>query len=201
MSSFNLMLKNYFNDDLLQKLSRVKVLIIGCGGLGSHIAWMLIRCGFQNLKIVDFDRVELKNLNRQGYFFTQVGLPKVLALKDILTQINPGANIAIAVEKIDGKNVEKIIMSYDVIVEAVDDETTKALIFEAAMKLNKKVVAASGVAGFGDCERIKIKRGRNFVIVGDFATSVKDKKPYAPKVTAVAAIQADEVLRMVVEDE
>jgi len=201
MNSFNLMLKNYFDDDVLQKLNRVKILIIGCGGLGSHIAWMLIRCGVQNLKIVDFDRVELKNLNRQGYFFTQVGQPKVLALKDILNQINPGANIAIAVEKIDSKNVEKIIMSYDVIVEAVDDEATKALIFEAAMKLNKKVVAASGVAGFGDCERIKIKRGRNFVIVGDFSTSVKDKKPYAPKVTAVAAIQADEVLRMVVEDE
>jgi len=63
----------------------------------------------------------------------------------------------------------------------------------------KKVVLASGIAGFGDCENIKIKRGKNFSIVGDFVTSIKDKKPLAPKVVAVAAMQADEVLRMVSE--
>ncbi|AIS52020.1 thiamine biosynthesis protein ThiF [Thermoanaerobacter kivui] len=199
MSLFELMLRNYFDEKMLEKLGKVMVLIIGCGGLGSNIAAMLVRCGIKNLTIVDFDKVDISNLNRQNYFFYQAGQNKVSALSQILTKINPYISIKTLNTKVDESNIDKIIAEYDVIVEAVDDECTKALIFGKALEHSKKVVLASGIAGFGDCENIKVKRGKGFAIVGDFSTSEKDKKPYAPKVLAVAAIQADEVLRMVSE--
>jgi sulfur carrier protein ThiS adenylyltransferase len=199
MNPFDVMLKNYFDEKMLDKLSRVKILLIGCGGLGSNVAVMLIRSGIKNLTIVDFDEVDILNLNRQNYFLHQVGEKKVLALKDTLFKINPHANIAAKNIKIDESNLDELILQHDIVVEAVDNEFTKTLIFKKAQKHNKKVVLASGVAGFGDCENIKIKRGKNFSIVGDFVTSINEKKPLAPKVMAVAAIQADEVLRMINE--
>lgn len=199
MSLFDLMLKNYFDEKMLEKLSKVKILIIGCGGLGSNIAVMLVRSGVKNLTIVDFDKVDVSNLNRQNYFFYQTGQEKVSALKDILEKINPYIAVKALNMKIDELNIDDLILQHDIIVEAVDNELTKMLIFRKAHEHGKKVVLASGVAGFGDCENIKIKRGKNFSVVGDFVTSIKDKKPLAPKVIAVAAMQADEVLRMVSE--
>lgn len=201
MSLFDLMLKNYFDEKMLEKLSKVKILIIGCGGLGSNIAVMLVRSGVKNLTIVDFDKVDVSNLNRQNYFFYQTGQEKVSALKDILEKINPYVAVKALNMKIDELNIDDLILQHDIIVEAVDNELTKMLIFRKAHEHGKKVVLASGVAGFGDCENIKIKRGKNFSVVGDFVTSIKDKKPLAPKVIAVAAMQADEVLRMVSEVE
>ncbi len=194
-----MMLKNYFDEKMLEKLSKVKVLIIGCGGLGSNIAVMLVRSGIKNLTIVDFDRVDILNLNRQNFFFYQAGQEKVSALKDILEKINPYVTVKALNMKIDESNIDHLILQHDIIVEAVDGEQTKMLIFKKAFEHGKKVVMASGIAGFGDCENIKIKRGKNFSVVGDFVTSIKDKKPFAPKVMAVAAMQADEVLRMVSE--
>ncbi|WPX09145.1 sulfur carrier protein ThiS adenylyltransferase ThiF [Anaerocellum danielii] len=199
MSLFDLMLKNYFDEKMLEKLSKVKILVIGCGGLGSNIAVMLVRSGVKNLTIVDFDKVDISNLNRQNYFFYQTGQEKVSALKDILEKINPYVAVKALNMKIDESNIDDLILQHDIIVEAVDGEQTKMLIFKKAIDHGKKVVLASGVAGFGDCENIKIKRGKNFSVVGDFVTSIKEKKPLAPKVMAVAAMQADEVLRMVSE--
>jgi sulfur carrier protein ThiS adenylyltransferase len=199
MSLFDLMLRNYFDEKMLEKLSKVKILIIGCGGLGSNIAVLLVRCGVKNLTIVDFDKVDISNLNRQNYFFYQTGEDKTSALKDILSKINPYVSVKAVNMKVDESNIDSLILEHDIIVEAVDNELTKVLIFRKAHEHGKKVVLASGIAGFGDCENIKIKRGKNFSIVGDFVTSIKDKKPLAPKVVAVAAMQADEVLRMVSE--
>ncbi|MBT1278773.1 sulfur carrier protein ThiS adenylyltransferase ThiF [Thermoanaerobacter sp. CM-CNRG TB177] len=199
MNLFDMMLKNYFDEKMLEKLSKVKILIIGCGGLGSNIAVMLVRSGIKNLTIVDFDKVDILNLNRQNYFFYQVGEEKVSALKDILSKINPSVNVKAKNIKIDESNLDELILQHDIIVEAVDNELTKTLIFRKAHEHSKKVVLASGVAGFGDCENIKIKRGKDFAIIGDFVTSINDKKPFAPKVIAVAAMQADEVLRIVSE--
>ncbi|MCX8094187.1 MAG: sulfur carrier protein ThiS adenylyltransferase ThiF [Candidatus Goldbacteria bacterium] len=202
MYKFRTILQNYFTQDEIDKISQTKILLIGCGGLGSNIANVLVRTGFSYFILIDYDRVEIKNLNRQIFWQEQYGEKKVLALKKNLLKINSSAQIKIIHKKIDKEDLKQIILkeSPDVIIEAVDDEMTKKFIFEITLKYGKKVVCASGIAGYGDCDNIKIRRGRNFVIVGDMKKSIKDYKPLAPKVTAVAAIQADEVLRMVLDD-
>lgn len=203
MDNFYRMLLNYFTKNELNKIKNTKILIVGCGGLGSNIANILVRTGFLKFVLADYDKVEMKNLNRQVFLQEQCGKKKVLALKKNLLKINQRAKIKLIYEKIDRCNLVEIISKEkpDIVVEAVDNEETKKIIFEESIKIGKKVVCASGVAGYGDCEKIKIKRGKGFVIAGDMVKSIKDFKPLAPKVTAVAAIQADEVLRMVLKDE
>ncbi len=203
MKSFDKMLQNYFSVKEIEKIKNVKILLVGCGGLGSNIANILIRTGFSDMVLIDYDRVEMKNLNRQMFLPSQCGEKKTIALKKNILKINPQTKIKTLNIKINKRNLKKIIEKYkiDIIIEAVDNEDIKKMIFEEALKLKKKIVSASGLAGFGDCENIRIKRGKRFVIVGDMTKSIKNFKPLAPKVSAVAAIQTDEVLRMVLNDE
>lgn len=192
----------YFSKDEIKKIRRAKVLIAGCGGLGSNISNILIRTGFIDLVIIDYDRVEIKNLNRQLFFRSDAGKKKVLALKKNLLKINPEAIIKAIDKKLDEKNFEQIVKDEnpDIIVEAVDLDETKKMIFETSLRMKKFVVMASGIAGYGDCENIKIIRRDNYTIVGDLIKSVNDFSPLAPKVSAVAAMEADEVLRRVLYD-
>jgi sulfur carrier protein ThiS adenylyltransferase len=203
MNDFDKTLLGYFSQKELGKIKKTKLLIIGCGGLGSNVAAILTRTGFSDVVLTDFDVVNAENLNRQNFLFSQCGMKKVVALKKNLLEINPWAKIKTIFEKIDGKKLRDIILreKIDVIIEAVDATETKKVIFEESLKLKKRVVGASGIAGYGDCENIKIKRGKNFSVIGDMIKSTKDFKPFAPKVSTVAAMQADEVLRMVLDNE
>ena len=76
------------NGAVLQaKLQRARVAVCGLGGLGSNVAVALARSGVGHLHLLDFDRVELSNLNRQQYKVSQLGQPKPLALRDNLQEI------------------------------------------------------------------------------------------------------------------
>lgn len=198
---FSKMLSTYLDDKLLKKLEKAKVIIIGCGGLGSNIAPLLVRNGIRYLTLVDYDIVELSNLNRQNYYIEDLGKKKTDALKEKLIKINNGICVNTFNIRIDDSNIELLLSEHDIVVEAVDNERTKSLIFNKACELGKYIVSASGVAGFGNCDEIKIKRGKNFSIVGDFKTSLSDDKPLASKVCAIASIQTDEILRLVKNDE
>lgn len=103
MSGINDIFGIYLTDQDLKKIRRAWILIIGCGGLGSNIANMLIRTGFLNIVIVDFDVVELKNLNRQQFLPWDIGKKKVYILRRNLLKINKDANIIAVDEKIDSK--------------------------------------------------------------------------------------------------
>jgi len=190
-------LLNYMSKEQLEKIENTKVFIVGCGGLGSNVAKILVRTGFLNLTLIDFDVVEFKNLNRQDFYTNQIGAKKVEALKENLMRINKDIFVKTLDLKLTDKNLD-LLKDADVVIEAVDKDIYKKMIFEYCIENSIKVVCACGIAGFGDCENIKIKRGKFFSIVGDFQKSVYEFKPLAPKVMAVASLQADEVLRMVI---
>lgn len=200
-TEFDKMLLKYFSEEQLRKIKNTKIVIVGCGGLGSNAAISLARSGFCNFVLVDHDFVEISNLNRQAYFYNQIGMPKVLALKENILKINKDCNITTVQEKVDRKNVDHILSQGDIIVEAVDAKETKLLLLESAHALNKKIVMTSGVCGFGDVEKINIKKFKNVTIIGDFESDNSKIPPYAPKVSAISNMQCDEVLRMVLKDE
>ncbi|MEF3280103.1 MAG: sulfur carrier protein ThiS adenylyltransferase ThiF [Elusimicrobiota bacterium] len=215
----------YFSSRELKKISKAKIMVIGCGGLGSNILNILVRTGFKNFVIVDYDMVELKNLNRQFYFPEDVGKNKVEITKKRLLKINPEANIIAINKMLNQKLLSKIIKDYnpDIVVEAVDKEWAKKMVFETSLKLKKVVIMASGVAGYGDIENVKIIRKKEYTIIGDLISrcgccdecyqekgcNSRDKLikegechiPLAPKVIAVASMQADEVLRRVLQNQ
>jgi len=217
---FTDVIKFYFTKEQIKKIIKTKVLIIGCGGLGSNIANILVRTGYRRIFLVDYDRVEKRNLNRQQFLFSDIGKEKVFALKEKLLLINPKVSITSINQKLENKSLENLIKKHkiDIIVEAVDKVQYKTMIFETALKMKKVLITASGVSGFGDPENIKIIRKKYYTIIGDLVSRcgccnkcypdkegcnsrerlIKEAKSYmplAPKVTIVAAMQADEVLR------
>lgn len=202
LSKFEEVLKKFFTEEDILKIGKVKIGIAGAGGLGSNCAQALVRSGFKNFKIADFDVVSHSNLNRQFFFVSQIGEKKIEALADNLKKINPDLDIELFDLKISRTNIE-IFDDCDVLIEAFDKPEYKKIVVERYMNSGKLVVVASGIGGFGDTDEIKVNRIKEkFYMVGDLVSEVnEDYPPLAPKVQIVAAKQADVVLSYVLKKE
>ena len=188
-----------------QKIRKSIVGIAGLGGLGSSIAIALARVGVGTLILVDFDIVEPSNLNRQQYFLHQIGTPKTEALQEILTRINPCVKIRLYHEKLTRDNAERIFKEAEVVVEAFDRADQKAMLINVVSEKmpEKYLVAASGVAGFGDNNEIQTVRfSSRIFIVGDQKTAAQPGVGLmAPRVGIAAHHQANTVLRILLGEE
>jgi sulfur carrier protein ThiS adenylyltransferase len=188
-----------------QKIKRAVVGIAGLGGLGSNIAIALARVGVGRLILVDFDVVEPSNLNRQQYFIHQIGMPKVEALHDNLSKINPYVEVLPYNEKLDKSNVERIFKEATVVVEAFDRAEEKVMLINVISEKmpEKYIVAASGVAGYGDNNEIKTVRfSSKIFIAGDQKTAAQPGVGLmAPRVGIAAHHQANTVLRILLGEE
>lgn len=199
-------------EDLLQrnvkgiseKLKKVKVCILGLGGLGSNVALLLARAGIGYLKLVDFDIVEASNLNRQQYRISHINMKKVEALKSIIKEINPFVEVDILDIKVSKENIHSIVGDIEIVVEAFDRAETKAMLMEELLtNTNKIVVSASGMAGLGSANEIVTKKIKdNFYLVGD---NYSDYEEYSgimsTRVMICAAHQANMVLRLILGEE
>ncbi|BCS96070.1 thiamine biosynthesis protein ThiF [Desulfoluna limicola] len=173
--------------------------IAGAGGLGSNCAMHLVRMGFRRFVIADFDRVEVSNLNRQFFFAHQVGEMKVKALQDNLVAINPKVEAIIHSVCVSADNIGSLFDCCDAVVEAFDRVEAKQLLVERYLKKGRFLVAASGIGGWGDADRIVTRKiGSSFYIVGDGVTEADESTPPMSAVVGVAAAkQADLVLTYV----
>ncbi|MCK5493074.1 MAG: molybdopterin-synthase adenylyltransferase MoeB [Candidatus Omnitrophica bacterium] len=121
-----------------KKILNAKVLLIGAGGLGSPCALYLASAGVGRIGIVDFDVVELSNLQRQIVHSTRtVGKPKVESAKITLNGINPDVEIVAHNLRITSKNILDIIKDYDIVVDGSDNFSTKYLVNDACVLSNK----------------------------------------------------------------
>ncbi|MBY8981971.1 MAG: HesA/MoeB/ThiF family protein [Candidatus Lokiarchaeota archaeon] len=119
-----------------KKLLKSKITIIGIGGLGSTAAYYLAGAGVGNLKIVDFDFVELSNIHRQILHFTyDIKKKKTESALEKLISLNPDCNIEIIDEKIIADNIEEVIEGSDFVIDGSDNLSTKMLINDACVKL------------------------------------------------------------------
>ncbi|HDQ15616.1 MAG TPA: sulfur carrier protein ThiS adenylyltransferase ThiF [Bacteroidetes bacterium] len=186
-------------EEIKKQLSSKTVGIAGAGGLGSNCAVALARVGIGHLIIVDFDVILESNLNRQYFFYDQIGMKKVEALKINLLRINPNLKITAIDKKLDFESIEKYFAACDVLVEAFDKAEMKQMIIEATFNFfsEKPLVCAMGLAGFGNLEDMKIQKFDNLYICGDNKTEVSDDlPPIAPRVAIAANMQADTVLNI-----
>ncbi len=172
----------------------LKIGIAGCGGIGSNVAYHLVRTGVKNLKFGDFDKIEQSNLNRQFYFEHQIGNYKAPTLKENLSLINSEVEIEYEVIKFEKENIKDFFSHCDIIVEAFDKKEYKQLLIEELLPIGKIIISASGIGGL-DTRSIKTKKlGKNLIVVGDFITDIKDYKTYSHKVGAVASIMTEKIL-------
>ncbi len=130
-----------------ERLARSRVLICGCGALGSVIANTLARAGVGHLRIVDRDFLELNNLQRQVLFDEQdvaQGLPKAIAAANKIQQINSQIEIEPMVVDIDHRNILNLADSMDIVLDGTDNFETRMLLNDAALRLSKPWI-------FGGC--------------------------------------------------
>ncbi|MBI4982094.1 MAG: sulfur carrier protein ThiS adenylyltransferase ThiF [Candidatus Omnitrophica bacterium] len=199
MNVFEEALIQYFGKPGLDKIQSTVVGIAGLGGLGSNCSACLVRSGFRKFILADFDKVELNNLNRQFYFLDQVGLNKTDCLKANLLRINPDLDITLVTQKISKDNAAVVFADCDVVVEAFDKVEYKCLMAEVFLGSGKLFVSASGMAGWGNSDAIRIKKIKDSCfLVGDNCSEVAGLlPPCAPRVTIAAAKEADVILSWV----
>ena len=131
-----------------KKILSAKVLVIGAGGLGSPAAEFLARAGVGLLGVIDNDKVNLSNLNRQTLYDTNdIGKFKVSVVKKKIKKINPNTKTKIYKVRLNKSNFKKIINDYEYIIDGSDNFATKFLINDFCFKF-KKVLVAGAISKF-----------------------------------------------------
>lgn len=188
-----------------EKLSKGRVAIAGLGGLGSNVAFALARIGVGHLHLIDFDRVDLTNLNRQQYFLKHVGRNKTDALKEQLLEINPYLEIITDCVRVTEENLIFLFQEEDIICEAFDDPDAKAMLACGILEHfpDKKLVSASGLAGYESSNLIHTRKvSRNFYLCGDEKTeAVYGKGLMAPRAALCAAHEANMITRLLLGED
>ena len=183
------------------KISQAAVAVCGLGGLGSNIAFALARCGIGRLHLIDFDVVDLSNLNRQQYGINQIGKPKPDALKEELLQINPYLDIHTDFIKLSEKNIFNLLKEEEYICEAFDVPEQKAMLTNYILENmpDKYLVGASGMAGYGNSNAIVTKKiMSHYYLCGDGVSEINESQGLmAPRVMICAAHQANMILQLI----
>ena len=183
-------------------LESARVGIAGAGGLGSNCAMHLVRAGVQHLTVVDFDVVNESNLNRQFFFRDQLGQKKVEALKENLLGIDPDADIRAVDMRLDASSAREVFADCDIVVEAFDVVDAKVMLVSSFASSGKKLVTASGLAGWGRSNAMRVRKMGNIVAIGDGETAVgENAAPASPRVGIAAAMQANSVVALLLGKE
>jgi sulfur carrier protein ThiS adenylyltransferase len=173
--------------------------IAGAGGLGSNCAVSLARVGIGKIIMADFDVVSESNLNRQYYFYDQLGEKKATAIRKNILRINPGQDIITHDTRLDPDSIREIFSSCNVIVEAFDLADQKEMLIETVLTYFPQIplVVGLGMAGWGMNDTIHVRKVDNIFICGDEISEISpDCPPLAPRVGVVANMQANVVLEI-----
>lgn len=214
--------------EVQDKLLDGKVAIAGLGGLGSTIAIALARAGVGHLHLIDFDVVDISNLNRQQYRMRDIGRPKTEALTEIIKDINPYLTIKAEQVKVTEENIGILFKEEDIICEAFDRPEMKAMlvngffehygstksvrtVFECTEMDGKqvqdepvkKLVSGSGMAGFAESNLIRTRKlNSRFFLCGDNENGLETGQSLmAPRVGICAGHQANQIIRLLLGEE
>ena len=186
-----------------QKLKNARVLVIGAGGLGSPAALYLAAAGIGTLGIVDCDRVEVSNLQRQVLFGTRdVARLKVEAARERLESLNPQIAVVAHAVELRAANVRAVLSDYDLILDGTDRLSTRYLVNDACVIFGKPLVAAAihrfeGQAmtyapGRGPCYRCLFPEAADGVVPNCAQAGVLGVLP-----GVLGAIQATEAIKLI----
>ena len=186
----------YLTDAQRTVLEKAKIGVAGLGGLGSNVISHLVRAGIRRFVAADFDVVSASNLNRQFFFADQVGRKKTEALAENLRRIAPDLELDFRDLRLTEENTQDLFADCDVVVEAFDKADAKTMLIGALADSGIPVVAASGLAGFGKSNDIRVRKaGKNLYLVGDLVSGISPElAPASPRVGIAAAMEANTVV-------
>lgn len=131
-----------------ERLLASKVLVIGAGGLGSAAIAYLAAAGIGKIGIVEPDRVELSNLQRQILFETaDIGRAKAASARDRVQEVNPDCAVEIFEERITAQNANNLVRGFDIVVDGSDNFETRFVVSAACLQEKKPLVSAA-ISGF-----------------------------------------------------
>ena len=143
-----------------KRLQRAKVLLVGAGGLGAPASLYLTAAGIGEIGLVDFDRVDVTNLQRQVLYTTaDIGRPKLEAARERLEALNPGVRIVQHEQRLTADNALDVLRPYDVVVDGTDNFPTRYLVNDAAVLLGKPNVYGSIYRFEGQVSLFDARRG------------------------------------------
>ena len=190
--------------DIYEKLINSRVAIAGLGGLGSNVAISLARAGIGKLFLVDFDTVDITNLNRQQYFTEDIGRKKTEALSDIIKKINPVIKLETADTYVTEENALSLFKDYPIVCECFDKAGNKAMLINTLLGQSDDitVVSASGMAGYGSSNTITTSHPmERLYLCGDKISGIEQGMGLmAPRVALCAMHQANTVLEIILEN-
>lgn len=126
------------------RLRAAKVLVVGAGGLGSPLLLYLAAAGVGTLGVIDDDRVDLSNLQRQILFETaDQGQPKTVAAAERLNRLDPAVQVRAHQQRLDAANAHELIAGYDIVADGSDNLPTRLLVHDAALAQRKPLVSAA----------------------------------------------------------
>jgi len=146
-------------NDAMKKLQQSHVLVVGLGGVGAYCAEQLCRNGIGEMTIVDADRVEYSNFNRQLLALeSTLHLPKVEVMAERLHQINPDIKLHAIQEFVRDAGTEILLSlaNYDYVIDAIDSLSPKVYLVYFALKRNFRVISAMGAGGKKDPSLIRV---------------------------------------------
>lgn len=186
------------------RLSEASVAVCGLGGLGSHIAFALARCGIGRLYLIDFDMVELSNLNRQQYGLAQLNMPKTEALMEEIRTFQPYMEIRTEQVRLTEENIVELLAGERYICEAFDVPEAKAVLTDCVLSRLPEayLVGASGMAGYGDSNSIVTRRiTEHYYLCGDGVSGISGGCGLmAPRVMLCAAHQANQIVELILRE-
>jgi|688.fasta_scaffold48426_2 tRNA A37 threonylcarbamoyladenosine dehydratase len=183
-------------DESLHILSKLNILIVGVGGVGSFAAEFLARVGIGNMTIVDGDNVDITNINRQlPAVHSTIAISKVELMKERIRDINPNILLTTINQFLNPAETNQIVSAqkYDYVLDCIDSVTPKLHLIKAAKENNCKIISSMGAGGKIDSMKIKYadiskthmcpfayyirKRLRNDGIYGGVMTVFSEEKP------------------------
>jgi molybdopterin/thiamine biosynthesis adenylyltransferase/rhodanese-related sulfurtransferase len=186
-----------------EKLKAARVLIIGAGGLGSPAALYLAAAGCGTLGLLDFDRVDLSNLQRQVLFDSAgIGRPKAEAGRERLAGLNPEIRINAHTLELKAANVRAVLANYDLVIDGTDRLATRYLVNDACVLYGKALVSAAihrfegqlmtYVPNQGPCYRCLFPEGRDAIVANCAEAGVLGVLP-----GVLGTLQATEAIKLI----
>ena len=179
-------------DEGVEKLKNASVTVVGVGGVGGITALLLARCGVGNLTLIDFDRVDETNINRQVVAnVNTIGKLKTEVLKGMILEINPNCHVEIFSERLTKENVGKLIKDGQIVVDAIDSVADKVELCVYCRKSNIEIISAMGAGNRYDTPSFKVTD--IYKTSGDGLAKIMRKKLRERGVASLKVVISDSV--------
>ena len=189
-----------------KKILSARVLVVGVGGLGCPLILYLANTGLGNIGLVDDDKVDLSNLNRQIIFnYSDIGSYKVIQAKKFLGKVNKKIKVKTYKNRLTEKNIKKTLNNYDIICDCSDNYTTRYLLNDYSLK-NKKILISAAISKF-DAHIFNFNFKKNIPCYRCFMPEMPgldnncDTDGILPTVAGIAGtLQANEVIKSIIDN-